>query len=385
MANATAKVPVSTTPWGNDIIKRPLSSGAATYYPGTMMAMNATGKAVKCTNTAGLTFDGILADSQSIEVESTDATGDKVASIERPYRFVMSISDSVTDANIGAKVYAYDDQTVSLTGSASIFVGWIDDVLSSSRVSIQPRFGGTLAAESFDGNTLTFDGATGVNVIVMPDNLADGLSIKEGSNSYLTFNTADSGGESILVKKRAIFSDNVNLTFGTDADIYVAFDNTDLDILSITDDEVIKFGNGTNSFDLWFYGNNATDYLLWDASANSLAPVGNASIRMKAITDPGNAGAISNVASGYVPIVTAAAETRTLDLPSFVGQELLIYMKTDMGNGVLTVTGAVNEAGNNTVTFSNTGETIRLIGVEQGAGLVWRAAVADPATILSTV
>jgi hypothetical protein len=40
---------------------------------------------------------------------------------------------------------------------------------------------------------ITFAGATTENIIAVPDNLADALSIKEGANSYITFNTGDTG------------------------------------------------------------------------------------------------------------------------------------------------------------------------------------------------
>ena len=47
---------------------------------------------------------------------------------------------------------------------------------------------------------ITFTGATTDNIIEMPDNLADALSIKEGSNSYMQFITTD-GDEDILFNK----------------------------------------------------------------------------------------------------------------------------------------------------------------------------------------
>ncbi len=47
-----------------------------------------------------------------------------------------------------------------------------------------------------------FSGATTANVVKMPDNLADALNIKEGTNSYLKFVTTDSS-ESIVLGKAA--------------------------------------------------------------------------------------------------------------------------------------------------------------------------------------
>jgi len=148
----------------------------------------------------------------------------------------------------------------------------------------------------------------------------------------------------------------------------------------------IIFGEDASGLDVKLFGATSGAYVLWDESANSLSPSGSATIRpFQSITDPGDAGTIPVTVSGYCPIVTAGAETRTLASPTFVGQELLLYMKTDGGNGVVTCATTLNEAGNNTITFANTGETVRLSAVEEGANLRWRAAVADPTTILSTV
>ena len=100
-----------------------------------------------------------------------------------------------------------------------------------------------------------------------------------------------------------------------------------------------------------------------------------------AITDPGNAGAIPVTGSGYVPLVTGGAETRTLAAPASIGLQLLIYMKTDGGNCVVTCATFVNETGNNTITFDNTGEALLLIAVEEGANIRWRTVLTDGAAL----
>lgn len=102
------------------------------------------------------------------------------------------------------------------------------------------------------------------------------------------------------------------------------------------------------------------------------------------ITDPGDAGAIPVTHGGYCPLVTGGAETRTLAAPTFIGQELLLYLKTDGGNCVVTCATTFNETGNNTATYDNTGEYQRLIAVEEGANLRWRE-VANDGAALTTV
>lgn len=181
-------------------------------------------------------------------------------------------------------------------------------------------------------------------------------------------------------------NDDDLLTIGTGDDVTIGWDGTDLDLLAAANNSVAKIGNGTNSFDLWLYGSAAGNYLLWDASANTLQPVAGGIIKpYVALADPGNAGAIPVTVSGYVPIVTAGAETRTLAAPTYIGQTLLIYCKTFVGNGVITCATTLNETGNNTITFTATGQAIKLTAVEEGSNLRWRCPVADPTTILSTV
>lgn len=390
MSNATSKVKSFTTPWGDDKIYRPLAATAATYYSGMMIALNSDGNAVKCTDTTGLRFDGLMADSPRIEVESGDSAGDKKIMVEKPWLLGMKTNFTASRSHIGSKVYAVDDQTVGLTSSNSILIGVIEDLVTvvgavtATMVLIRPYWTSTSGVNAFDGETITFAGATGQNELLFPDNLAIGLRIAQGANNYQIFNSTDTTGEEVQFIKRTLHGDNVNIAFGDARDIYGRWDGTDFDLLAIADDTILKLGNGTNSFDVWVYGNEAGSYALFDASANKLAMTGNYSLKPAAITDTGNGNAISNLASGVCPIVSVGAETRTLDLPAFIGQEMILNMKTDGGNVVVTVTGGVNEAGNNTINFFNTGQSLVIRGVEQGAGLVWRNAQADGAE-LSTV
>jgi len=99
------------------------------------------------------------------------------------------------------------------------------------------------------------------------------------------------------------------------------------------------------------------------------------------IADVANGAAIPVTASGRVELVTAGAETRTLAAPTFGGQELLLGFKTKVGNCVITVAGCDD---GDTITFANTGEMVRLVGVAKASAFVWRV-VADPDSIVSTV
>ena len=97
------------------------------------------------------------------------------------------------------------------------------------------------------------------------------------------------------------------------------------------------------------------------------------------IVDPGASGAIPADESGACPIVTAAAETRTLEGPAAIGQELLIYFDTDGGDCTITVASGINADGDTTILLQNAGEMILLRGTEVGGSLRWRVQSASRA------
>ncbi len=80
-----------------------------------------------------------------------------------------------------------------------------------------------------------------------------------------------------------------------------------------------------------------------------------------------------------VPLVSAAAETRTLARPTRAGTLLNLYMRTDDGDITLTVTGGYNEDGDTTFTFSDAGQFLMLVSCYDGTNYYWRK-VADHQT-----
>lgn len=102
------------------------------------------------------------------------------------------------------------------------------------------------------------------------------------------------------------------------------------------------------------------------------------------IADPGDAGAIAVDKSGVCAITTEGAETRTLAIPTKVGQQLALVLDVDGGNAVVTVASAINQTGNNTITMGDAGDTVVLTGVQVAGTLAWRLVVND-GTALSTV
>ena len=100
-----------------------------------------------------------------------------------------------------------------------------------------------------------------------------------------------------------------------------------------------------------------------------------------AIADPGDAGAIAVTRTGSCAITTAGAETRTLAIPSFIGQDLSISCDVYVGDGVITVASAFNQAGNTIITLNTAGDTVALTAVQIGGVLAWRLVVNDGAAL----
>jgi len=79
---------------------------------------------------------------------------------------------------------------------------------------------GSIACDSISADTastgldITFGTTTETNDLVIGDNIADALNIKEGSNSYLKFTTTD-GSEQIVVGKNSTFASTTIADLGT--------------------------------------------------------------------------------------------------------------------------------------------------------------------------
>lgn len=104
------------------------------------------------------------------------------------------------------------------------------------------------------------------------------------------------------------------------------------------------------------------------------------------IADVGTGAAIPVTASVYMPITTAGAETNTVADPTFVGQWLMLACIVHAGGDrVVTFASAINQAGNNTVTFGAVDDFLKAEAITTTAGaLVWRVTANDGAA-LSTV
>jgi len=98
-----------------------------------------------------------------------------------------------------------------------------------------------------------------------------------------------------------------------------------------------------------------------------------------AVADPGDAGAIPVTRSGSVPLtIGAGAETRTLAIPTFIGQRLTIDADViGGGSAAITAASAINQAGNTVMTFGALADFIALEAVQLGGILAWRVVAND--------
>lgn len=104
------------------------------------------------------------------------------------------------------------------------------------------------------------------------------------------------------------------------------------------------------------------------------------------LQDPGASGVIPspNIHGGVVGLKTAAAETRTLQDPERAGLLITLALAVDGGSCTVTASTAVNQTGNNTLTFEDAGDEITLRSIPLGSSFVWRVASND-GVALSTV
>lgn len=127
----------------------------------------------------------------------------------------------------------------------------------------------------------------------------------------------------------------------------------------------------------------ATEYGYWTDNATVPLPrfsAGTTSYNLMAMTtiaDPGTGAAIPVTTSGVCMITTAGAETNTLAIPTFVGQQLALICDTYVGNRVITCAQSINQANNTIMTFGAAADMIVLTAMKVGGAFRWRVTAND--------
>ena len=92
----------------------------------------------------------------------------------------------------------------------------------------------------------------------------------------------------------------------------------------------------------------------------------------KSMTDPGDGGLIHVTEDLQIcEMVSAAAETRTLDNPTKPGIRFILRLMTDGGNVVVTAANGFNAAGETEATFADASDLLSLISVTHTSGYRW--------------
>ncbi|KKK98028.1 hypothetical protein LCGC14_2646840, partial [marine sediment metagenome] len=144
-------------------------------------------------------------------------------------------ADRLMRTNAGKVAQSVTDLTDWIAGTTNQIT--VTDDSDGAVTLSTPQDIHTAASPTFTGLTLadggslslqediTFTGATTENLIKMPDNLLDALSIQEGSNKYVTFDTVDDEEDIFIYKSvdilhTATHADDHALEIDTDAAAY---------------------------------------------------------------------------------------------------------------------------------------------------------------------
>jgi len=144
----------------------------------------------------------------------------------------MSLGNGTILDSSGA--ISFGDENLSTTGT-----------LGSGTITVQDGSSINLQED------ITFTGATTVNQIKFPDNLADALSFKEGANAYLSFTSTD-GSESVNIHKTIELSSNLSIRSQNELRFYDNGNYVGFEAPDLTADQIWKLPtvDATSSHDV---------------------------------------------------------------------------------------------------------------------------------------
>lgn len=175
--------------------------------------------------------------------------------------------------------------------------------------------------------------------------------------------------------------DSVPLNFGDASDIVMQWNGTKFVVTQATANSAIDLGVDGAGIDLILRGDTAGAAATWDQDADSFILSGVAKIKLQTIA-AATGTAIPVTHSGSFPVTTAAAETNTLAIPTFLGQTLTIFVDTYAGGDrVITSAQRINQAGNTVITLGAVGDFIKLEAITIGGALRWQVIANDGAAL----
>jgi hypothetical protein len=201
--------------------------------------------------------------------------------------------------------------------------------------------------------------------LVVLDGLVGIVSLPDG--------TTGAAGDIVEVHRRGVYVyDKAAIAFTFGADVY--YDAT-LDQLTN-----VAIGNTLVGVAIGSRGVMA----LAGAAQEQFALSGDAAAMLAAglgapfllIADPGDGNAIPVTDSGNCAMTSAGApETRTMAIPTLVGQQIRLSHDVDGGGNIaVTVAGGIDSVGNTIITFGDAGDAAILDAMQVAGALVWRIA-----------
>jgi len=112
-----------------------------TIYRGAIVMHNAAGFLAPAATGAGSFFAGIAEE----QVTNTGSAGDKNCKYKRTGVYLLT-SSGLAQADIGTKVYASDDQTLTTTSTNNVLVGQIVEFVSATSVWVSLEHNSVISA-----------------------------------------------------------------------------------------------------------------------------------------------------------------------------------------------------------------------------------------------
>jgi hypothetical protein len=152
VANATKRVGKGTVRVTDEFTKRSSATLAAatTFYTGAHLGTTTGGYLAKFDDTQSLTYAGVVRGREGDPVLPIGTAGDDALGLDvhTPRRFELAVS-AVAVTDIGRRVYALDDQTGTLSASATTYAncyGTVVDVVATGIALVEPpKYDGPIA------------------------------------------------------------------------------------------------------------------------------------------------------------------------------------------------------------------------------------------------
>jgi hypothetical protein len=225
-----------------------------------ILDISATGLSV----VGALSMDSLVVDQIAINNSTITFTGATATNI-------LSISDNLADAlsiKEGSNSYITCNTTNAAESITLSKATTVSAALTANSIIVDQL--------ALDASTITFTGATGLNVISIPDNRASALLIAEGANAYMTFSSAN-GTEKILIDKQVEISAALIATSLTADDIgingsSIAFNSltTATNTIAMSDNmaDALSVSQSTNKY-LTFKTTNSAESVIFGVPVES--------------------------------------------------------------------------------------------------------------------